>query len=66
LKQARLLKDLEDENDLGKIMAGNTYAKVVLTTNGKIEFFRFEGDDYAEKTLIGCFEPIQKDYDLED
>lgn len=66
LKQARLLKDLNDENELEKIMAGNTYAKVVLTTNGKIEFYRFEGDEYAEKTLIGCFEPIQKDYDLED
>ena len=61
LKQAKVLKDMQDENELEGILAGNTFAKVVMTTNGKIEFFRFENDEVAEKTLIGCFEPIVKD-----
>lgn len=66
LSQAKLLKDLDDENHLEKIIAGNSYAKVVITTNGKIEFYRFEGDEAPEKTLIGCFEPIQKDYEVDE
>lgn len=66
LLQAKLLVDLEDENQLNVIPAGNSYSKVVVSTNGKINLYRYENDDTPEKTLTGCFEPIQKDFELED
>lgn len=61
LRQAKLKNDISDENGLNTILAGNSFAKVCVYTNGKIEFFRFENDEIAESTLLGCFEPIQKD-----
>lgn len=66
LKQAKLLKDLEDNGSLEKFVAGNSFDRVVITTNGKIDFFRFTSDENPEKTFYGCFEPITKDQELED
>lgn len=59
LKQATLLKDIEDENANEKIVAGNSFDRVVISCNGKIEFFRYPNDEVSEKTLIGVFEPIR-------
>lgn len=57
LRRAKLLKDLEYEDT--KILAGNTFSKVVVSTNGKISFYRFDKDDEPEKTLFNCFLPIE-------
>lgn len=66
LKQAKLLKDLEDTGSLEKFVAGNSFDRVVITTNGKIDFYRFPSDENPEKSFYGCFEPITKDQELED
>ena len=66
LKQATLLKDISDENNLLQYPAGNSFDKVVVSTNGKIDFYRFPSDEEVEKTLYGCFEPITKDQEIED
>ena len=66
LKQAKLLVDIADENNLLKYPVGNSFDRVVVATNGKIDFYRFSSDEEAEATLYGCFEPITKDKELED
>lgn len=57
LQRAKLLKDLEYEQH--KILAGNTFSKVVVSTNGKISFYRYDKDLEPETTLYGCFKPIE-------
>lgn len=66
LKQASPLVDIEDENKLNRVLVGNNFDKVIVTTNGKIEFFRFEHDTEPEAVLLNCFEHITKDYELDD
>jgi hypothetical protein len=60
------LKDISDENDLLQYPVGNSFDRVVIATNGKIDFYRFPSDEEVEKTLYGCFEPITKDQEIED
>lgn len=66
LKQATLLKNITDENNLLQYPIGNSFDRVVISTNGKIDFYRFPSDEEVEKTLYGCFEPITKYQKLED
>lgn len=66
LKHATLLNDIEDTGSQEKYIVGNSFDRVVITTNGKIDFYRFPSDENQEKSFYGCFEPITKDQELED
>jgi hypothetical protein len=66
LKQVTLLKDISDENNLLQYSNGSSFDRVVIATNGKIDFYRFPSDEEVEKTLYGCFNPITKDQKIEE
>ena len=57
LQRAKVLKDLNYEGIT--ILSGNTYSKVIVSTNGKISFYRYDKDLEPEKTLFNCFPPIE-------
>ena len=57
LQRAKVLKDLEYNGT--KILSGNTYSKVIVSTNGKISFYRYDKDLEPETTIFDCFSPIE-------